>query len=75
MASLSDGLSPASISQINPLISKSLLVILLIAATESREAHLHCVEDGTFLLIEMIFPEYMCELRKIQVGMVVHQSS
>lgn len=64
MASLSDGLSPASISQINPLISKSLLVIL-IAATESREAHLHCVEDGTFLLIEMIFPEYMCELRKI----------
>lgn len=71
MVSLSDELPPASINQMNPLISKSLLVILLIAATESREAHLHGVEDGTVLLIEMIFPEYMCELRKMQVVTVV----
>lgn len=71
MVSLSDELPPASINQMNPLISKSLLVILFIAATESREAHLHGVEDGTVLLIEMIFPEYMCELRKMQVVTVV----
>lgn len=42
-----------------------MLLLVMVTVRESKDIHLHSVEGGTSVLSELIFPECMCELRKI----------